>query len=363
MLVCALFEPFALWRAYRLEPSYREKPVAVLEGRRIAHVSPLAKNSGVEVGMSVTGAESRCESLVLLDAHDASLQPAWEALLAELYGLTNRLEPVSMGRIFLDVTKADARLVARTLGARVGSGSSQEHAHLLALVTAEGEANLEPLEGQRHTLDAIPVSTLGVLGLSRKTLERFSWLGVVTFGQLRRWSRTQLEHYLREEGRTLLRYLHGPYRKGVRGYLPPVILSETHLFEEPALEPCEIEPVMGRLAHALVASLGDRSATRLTLIAEAQGLAFSSSRTSKQPLKGKASIFRLASLALADSGVQGLGIDRLELTLSGLYRQSVQGRLWHHREDLEQAVKTVEARLPGAMLRVEEKDPSTSPRM
>ena len=357
MIVCALFEPFALWRTVWLEPSLKDKPLVALEKGRVVSVSRVAAKVGVETGMAVEGARARCEHLTIIEPNAATLQRAWEGLLAELYTFTDRLEPVGLGRVFLELTGEEARQVAETFQARVASGSSQEHAHLLALVAEEGEARLEPVEAERQALNAMSVRVLGALSLSKKTLERLAWLGVGELRDLRRWSRSQLELYLGEEARVLTRYLHGPHRTEVRRYVPPVVLRESHSFEEAALEPWQLELVMEKLTQRLNARLGDRTATRLTLTAEVGGLAFSASRVSKQPLRDEGVITRLAFLALTDSGVQGLGVDRLGLTLSGLVRPSLQGGLWHHKENVDEAIRMVESRFPGMMLKFEELDP------
>ena len=120
MLVCALFEPFALWHACRLEPSLKEEPLVALEKNRVAHASKVARSLGVEAGVSIAGAHARCGDLVIINPNDATLQRAWDDVLAELYGFSDRLEPVGLGRVFLNVTETEARLIAETFGARVG---------------------------------------------------------------------------------------------------------------------------------------------------------------------------------------------------------------------------------------------------
>ena len=93
MIVCALFEPFALWRACWLEPAYRDKPLVVLEKGRVTGVSMMAAKAGVATGMAVEGARARCEQLTVVEPNAATLQQAWEGLLAQLYTFTDRLEP------------------------------------------------------------------------------------------------------------------------------------------------------------------------------------------------------------------------------------------------------------------------------
>ena len=359
MLACALFEPFALWHAAWLEPSLKDKPLVVLEKGRVTGVSRVAAKAGIETGMAVEGARARREQLTVIEPNLATLRQAWETLLAELYAFTDKLEPAGVGRVFLELTGEEARHIAQMFGARVARGSSQEHAHLLALVAKEGEARLEPVETEQQALGTVPVHVLGALGLSKKTVERLAWLGVTELDELRRWSRSQLELYLGEEARVLTRYLHGPHRTEVRRYIPPVTLRESHSFEDAVLEPWQLAPVLEQLIQRLVARLGDRTAARLTLTAEVASLIFSATRVSKQPLRDEGALLRLVSLTFADCGVQGLGVERLELTLSKLHRPSAQGGLWHRKEDVDKAVRTVEARFPGVMLRFEELDPFT----
>ena len=359
MIVCALFEPFALWHMGWLEPALRKKPLVVLEKGRVSHLSRMALQAGVERGMALEGARARCEALVVVEPDHAMMQQAWEELLSRLYTFTDRVEPAAWGRVFLALSEEDATHVAETFHARVGGGSSQEHARLLALMAREGEANLSATATELQRLDVIPVPVLGALGLADKMLLRLTWLGINTLGELRRWSRTQLELYLGDETKLLTRYLYGPHRTDVRRYVPPGVLRESHSFEEAVLEPWQLELVLKLLVQKLVARLGDRAATHLTLTAEVAGLSFSAGRVSKQPLRDEGALLRLVALAFADCGVQGLGVDRLELTLSGLHRPSVQERLWHHKEDVDKAVRVVEARFPGAMLKFEELDPFT----
>ena len=142
-----------------------------LEKGRVTGVSRVAAKVGIEVGMAVEGARARCEHLTVIEPNAATLQQAWEALLAQLYTFTDRLEPTGLGRVFLELSGEEARHIAETFQARVGSGGSQEHAHLLALVAQEGKARLKPFERERRTLDAVPVRVLGALNLSKKTVE------------------------------------------------------------------------------------------------------------------------------------------------------------------------------------------------
>ncbi len=357
MIVCALFTPFALWHACRLEPDLKGKPLITLKTNRVVEVSSVARRAGVEPGMIVDGARSRCSELVIVETNDVTLKHAWEDVVSQLYTFTDRIEPVRPGTVFLDIAEADAGVITEVFQARVALADSQEHAHLKALVCVTEIPTPEFQCGSRApqspSVKEIPIGVLKEVGLGKKNIERLHWLGVETVGELQRWSKAQLASYFGKESVGLIRYLKGPFRTSVARFVPPVKLTASYTFDDTAVEPWQWEPVLAHLAGCLQTQLGDRAAARLTLTAESSGLAFSATRVSKEPLRGVSSLLGQAHLALADSGVQGLGIDKLTLTLSGLYRPSTQGALFGSREDVAKAVKVVEARFPGALLRFE----------
>ena len=357
MIACALFEPFALWHATRLEPGFKDKPLVALKNNKVVEVSDVARRVGALPGMSLDGARSRCSDLVVIETNDATLQHAWEDVVSQLYALTDRLEPVKPGLVFLDVTEADAKLVAETFRARVALADNQEHAHLKALTQVTEKPAAEKSRHELAVRDAgvkeIPIGVLREVGLGKKNVERLYWLGITNLGELQGWSEAQLASYFGKEAAVLVRYFKGPFRTSVARYTPTVKLAASYSFEDTAVEPWQWEPVLGHLVGWVETQLGDRAAARLSVSALSQGLAFEATRISKEPLKGVPLLLGQARLALADSAVQGLGIDHLTLTLAGLYRPSTQGLLFGGREDVAKAVAGVEARFPGVLMRFE----------
>ena len=357
MIACALFTPFALWHATRLEPRLEGKSLVTLKKNKVLDVSESARSAGVESGMSLDGARSRCSDLVVVETNDATCQHAWDDVLSQLYAFTDRVESLELGVVFLDVDVADAQHIAEKFQARVALADSLEHAHLKALVDVTEKLTVDKDCGARtpqlEEVKEIPIRVLKGIGLGKKNIERLHWLGVDTVGQLQTWSKAQLASFFGKEARELTRYLKGPYRTNVARYTPSVVLEASYIFEDAVTEPWQWEPVLKHLAGCLQARLEDKAATRLTLIAEVSQLAFSATRVSKEPLRSVPLLLGQAHLALADSGAQGLGIDQLTVKLTGLYRPSVQGGLFEHREDVARAVTAVEARFPGALLRFE----------
>jgi nucleotidyltransferase/DNA polymerase involved in DNA repair len=350
MMFCALFEPFILWQAAYEQPKLRNKPLISLDKHKVAHASSLARRASVEVGMTIDGARARCSDLVVIETDAVSLQNAWHDVLAQLYSFTSYIESPKPGVAFLELAPSDAKQLAESFQARFAYGKSQEAARLQALVTRTGAASL--LE---KPLSKFPLRVLNALGVLSKTLERLAWLGLKTLGDLALWKKQHLIDYLGEEAAVIIRYLHGPFSKTVSKYVPPVVLKASYTFDEAVSEPFELEPVLHLLARRLETRLETKVASRLTLKAFSQGIAFSTTKISRNPLKEFSIINLLAQTALEETGAQPLGIERLELSLSGLYKFSEQGMLWGKRE-VDKAIEKVSERFPSALLKIEHVD-------
>ncbi len=176
-------------------------------------------------------------------------------------------------------------------------------------------------------------------------------------GELRSWSKVQAAAYLGKPGKGLLPYLYGPYRTQLGRYRPPPRLAARAAFDEPQCEPFAVQPALERLCADVATRLGDRAASRLTVTVLAQGLEHRATRVAKTPLRQLAQVERLARLALEDTQAQPLGIDTLTITLSGLSRPAEQLGLWPQKERVAFAIEVVEARYPGALLKLVPDDP------
>jgi nucleotidyltransferase/DNA polymerase involved in DNA repair len=349
-MFCALFEPFILWQAAYEQPTLRDKPLISLEKSKVAHASSLARRAGIEAGMTVDGARARCNELVIVERDPVSLQNAWHDVLEQLYAFTSFIESPKPGVVFLELAPSDATQLAESFQARLAFGKTQEAARLQALMTRTGAASL--LE---KPLSKFPLRILSALGVMAKTLERLAWLGLKTLGDLSKWTKHNLIDYLGDEAAPIIRYLHGPFTKTVNKYTPPVVLRATHSFDEIVSEPFQLEPVLQLLARRLETGLETKVASRLTVRAIAQGIAFSATKISRNPLKQSSIINLLAQSALGETGAQPLGIERLELSLSGLYKFSEQGMLWG-KANAQHAIEKVNERYPGALLKIEHVD-------
>ena len=355
--MAALFEPFPLWLALWETPSLGVVPLVSVRKGRVVHASKTAKQAGVTTGSSLSAALTKAPDLEVVEASSPYLAASWERIIEELAGLTCVLESPSQGRVLMELELSDAAQLAESYNVRVGLAESVEVAVIAALISSPGRVRSVAADRQELILDALPLYILKGLGLATGTLERLGWLGIEQVGQLRAWKKPQVTAYLGPEGKGLLPYLFGPHRTALGRYTPAPHLSAQLEFEDPVSEPGELQQAIARLELQLSVKLENWAASRLTVVALSHGLELKATRMSKTPLRHAGEISRLALLTLEDTRAPPLGIDVLRVELSGLSRPAYQGRLWPRKERLEQAVKTVEARYPGAILKLSQDDP------
>ena len=357
MIAALVLEPFELWWAQRLEPGLRGEALVSLQRNRVSHASPQARRQGITPGMPLSGARLKSEGLRVTEPSEAELQAAWQGVLREVYGLTPFLDGSRRGRVFLDVSLAEARMAAEAFGARAGFAAGREIAELAALSARPGRLQVLPPGSEKRFLDLLPLRFLKGVGLGPYSLQRLHWLGLETAGDLAGWRRSQVSAFLGEEARPLLPYLFGPWRERLPLAQPPAVLRRTLTFEEPLFEPGPLGAALETLAQALMEALAGRSARRLTVSASVGGVEMRATRFAKKPLREKREIVTLAALALAETGAAPVGIEALALELPEPFRESGQGRLWPARERREAAWQALLGRFPDAAVEVEWLDP------
>ncbi|MDR9392329.1 MAG: hypothetical protein RI554_09910 [Trueperaceae bacterium] len=360
-VIVASLEPFALWRERRRRAARGEGVVPTVtsdDGRRVRDADAAAKRAGIRPGSALAGARQRLPDLHVVTPDGPDLAAAWDAVLDEARDVSPFLAAVAPGVLALRASPADAHAFAVRHEARVGVADTVQEARLLALLAPPGTVRaVPPDEDPWTTLDRAPVAALRALGLPDADRDRLAWLGVTRVGDLRAWSARQRAAFLGPAAAALAATLDGPRDAHVPLRPPPLRIAVRHAFDDPAREPAELDPVLADLADRIAAALGERSADRLRVRAEAAGVAADATRRAKRPLRDADAILRLAHLALADAGLVPLGLDALTLEASGLARRSRPGALWRHRERRERATALLDARFPGHARRFAVHDP------
>ena len=356
LTACVLLTPWPLEHVRRQHPGV---PVVVLsEARRVLQACPLAQGAGVQSGMREVTALSRCPDLHAEVVPAPEAQAIWAELLEQLYArYSDRVDSRASGAAFLTLPASGARDLAAALHAPIGLAASRELAHLAALRAAPGEAK-EAHSGaaEQAFLKLTPLPHLTALGIPLSALEKLHFLGLRDLGGLMAWSAAQREAFLGVDvGKRLNRFLKGERTTAVGKYQPGQVLEASLAFDLPLTEPAQVDAALRDLMPGLIADLRGRLAATLTVHADTIGGRLSGTRQLKWPLDDLA-LTRVAGLALQDAVALPLGIDRLTLQLGGLAQPGRMVGLWAGLAELE-VTKTVLARFPEALVRVEWLDP------
>ena len=195
ILNCAV-PAFPMALLARAEPALAEKPLALVgpEGRVLA-ATPPALQAGVRVGQTPRQAQVACPDLHLHDADLPALETEFDALLALLDDFSDRVEPLGLGRAYLDVPDLDERTAlpfCQDLGRRVrqvfgtalqpslGCDSGKFTAQAAAHHTRPGTVRVVLGAAERPFLRPLSV---GLLPLPDESQWRLELLGIRSLGQ------------------------------------------------------------------------------------------------------------------------------------------------------------------------------------
>ncbi|MBW6394668.1 hypothetical protein KZX47_05815 [Thermus sp. SYSU G05001] len=353
MVAALLLLPWPIWLLRREDPSLAGFPLAVHRGGRVVALCPWARRLGVREGMGLEVARARVAGLKLLP-YPPQAEAAWRGLLSELYRLSPRVEALAPGQALLALAPEEAPTLPKALaegyGARVGVAAWREVALLAAWASREGQARWVGEGREGEFLDRLPLHVLRGVGLSPEGLERLRLLGLRRVGELRRFRPPQLLAYLRE-GKALLTYLYGPWRREVARY-PLGEGVEVQAVLEPPAE--AHEGLFRHLARRLSGRLAPKTAGRLELLVLAEGLAFRGEDWPKRPVREEEEVYLALVRAFQRSGALGLLLEEVRVrawdlalpaTQEGLFRRGGEG------------LGPLLARFPGALLRAEVVDP------
>lgn len=353
MVAAALFLPWPVWLLRREDPGLRDFPLAVHWGGRVVALCPWARRLGIREGMALEVARARVAGLKLLP-HPPQAEVAWRGLLSELYRLGPRVEALGPGQALLALSPGDGPALTRSLAeayrARVGVAPWREVALLAAWASREGEVRWVGEGREEEFLDRLPLHVLRGVGLSPEGLKRLQLLGLKRVGELRRFTPHQLLAYLRE-GRPLLSYLYGPWRRGVARY-PQEEGVEVRAGLEP---PAEADQGLFRhLARSLAGKLFPRAAGRLEVVALAEGLVFRGEDWPKRPVREEEEVHLALERAFRKSGALGLLLEEVRVRALDPILPALQEGLFRRPGE---GLAPLLARYPGALLRVEVVDP------
>ena len=255
----------------RAEPALAEKPLALVgpEGRVLA-ATPPALQAGVRVGQTPRQARVACPDLHLRDADLPALETKFDALLALLDDFSDRVEPLGLGRAYLDVPDLDERTAlpfCQNLGRRVrqvfraalqpslGCDSGKFTAQAAAHHTRPGTVRVVLGAAERPFLRPLSV---GLLPLPDESQWRLGLLGIRSLGQYADLPSRAVLQQFGQAGRLAQQWARGRDERPVipRQQRPSLTVSTDFEYPIEAAPPLLFEAI--RLLEGPITRLQDR---------------------------------------------------------------------------------------------------------
>lgn len=334
-------------------------PRVALKNGKATHVCPKAAALGITRGMPQTAILLKAPDALLLEEHTPELQRKWEDLLEAFFQFSPNVESLEVGLCLITGSEWDAHQLAHQHHAKVGIGQTREQALIASSVAEPGKTRLV-LDPEGFYQEA-PITSLGLLGTSRDTLERLIWLGITVVHDLTCWNRKQIQHCFGEEARPILGLLFERNVWVARFQLPKEVQAE-YTFPEPAKEPHQIDPVLMLLSRKLLERLKGLQARKLVLTATTDIGNLWSSRNIKSPVEKAGTLSHLLGLALKDSFAVDFHVHKLNVRLRDLYQPGEQKTLFQQKPSSRDAARMVHQRFAGAMFHFDLHDPYSQAR-
>ena len=352
---CAWVSDLPSWALQRLEPTLRETPVIVLEGRRVIGCCEQSRKAGVKVGDALDRARTLCPEAAIAQLEPSGLAAAWSSALEAMYRATPWIEPVRPGLAYLaGLTGLECEALALELGLRIGLAAARGSALLAALAARGQGARL--VKDDVAFVNRVPVHYLRGAGVSSTVVERLRLFGLKTLGDvLLRTTQQQLEVQFASEGTLVWVLASGSNTTPVPIYTPPSSLHVDWVFDPPALEPHEWSGVVVQLVAELIVRLGALLAGTVTLTLTT-ALGESSVRQVLKAYTSDHKTLNNVAFRLMLEALSGLEFSKLTLMLSDLlkpvpYQENLFGPL--ERPDVREAIKVVHQHYPDRIGKLE----------
>lgn len=270
ILNCAV-PAFPLALLMRAEPALAERPLALVgPGGRVLDATPPALQAGVRVGQTPPQARIACPDLHLHDADLPALATEFDALLTLLDDFSDRVEPLGLGRAYLDVPDLDERTAlpfCQGLGRRVrqvfgaalqpslGCDSGKFTAQAAAHHTRPGTVRVVLGAAERPFLRPLSV---GLLPLPDESQLRLRLLGIRSLGQYADLPSRAVLQQFGQAGRLAQQWARGRDERPVipRQQRPSLMVSTDFEYPIEAAPPLLLEAI--RLLEGPITRLQDR---------------------------------------------------------------------------------------------------------
>ncbi len=322
----------------RDDPSLRGRPVLVggtPEGRGVvAAASYEARKFGIHSAMPASRAVRLCPQAVFLRPDFVKYREVSQHIREIFHRYTELVEPASLDEAYLDVTRnkqespsatwiaRDIKRAIREETALTASAGVSVNKFLAKIASEEKKPDglfvIRPEQVSRF-LEQLPLGK--VPGIGKVTQQVFADLSVLTCGQLRLMSRSDLEQHFGKRGGYFYRLARGQDDRPVETHRVRKSISVEDTFAEDHGEPEWLMVKLAELAERLEkrAAASDVKGRTLTLkLRLADFNSHTRSMTLPHPVNEAAQMLALGKQLYADSGLAGRKLRLLGLGLSHL---------------------------------------------
>jgi impB/mucB/samB family len=323
---CLTIKQFPAWALSLVKRCDRKRPLLVQEDGHIVAMNRIAKDAGLEAGMTSARARSLCPSALLLLRDAVSEYSAWEYVVERLHRITPFLEsdqPVA----WLGVKPEEIREAVVRLRACAGFAPQRTTAQLAAIRAGTGETVCVSSGNTAAFLDSFPSRLLPEAGFAEEIVERLDLLGCAELGPLRRLTRRHLVLAFGREGEVLYEIMHPEDSKPVGIFHPAPVVRRHFELEAPCSQPGELLPIIAQLVGLAAPALGSQFSGQVRVVLHPENRpAFHGSRVLPHPTSRADTLERFAVR---------LGAEMLE-DLNGDHRPAPGGEADDHKSiDIE----------------------------
>jgi DNA polymerase-4 len=260
----------------RDNPELKGKPVAIggiMNGRGVLSTSNYeARKYGVRAAMPTALALKKCPHLILVGSHFEKYREASSLIYKVFTRFTDKIEKISLDEAYLDVTDCelfgnDAIAIAKEvkrqiyLETQLTASAGISYNKLLAKIGSDlhkpnGIAVIRP-ENVAVNIARFPISK--IWGVGKVTEERMESMGLLTFGDLQKFTKLDLINSFGDFGASLFSYCRGIDNRDVSNSVERKSLSVEHTFVEDKKEQSSLEIELEGCFDEMVSRLKNHS--------------------------------------------------------------------------------------------------------
>ena len=254
------------------DPSLIDAPLVVggqpWDPGAVVDCCPHAAMMGVAPGMRLARAEKLCPDAHFVPAREPEYRAAQQALVAAARGVTDRVEAVELGVLYLDARGLGRRFASDNvlvdelareaeqisgLSIQVGVGEGKFVAEQAAQAACPGRGCAVPPGQERAFLSTLPLSTLpfALYGVDLEMVRRLHLLGICTLGGFAALPRLAVVRQFGPDAGPLHDLSRGIDTRPVRPDGPPLALERRRAFTDALRERAPLLAHAGQMAAEL----------------------------------------------------------------------------------------------------------------